>query len=153
MVDQVRGDTLWRQIETTFKEVDTLGTEFECFRALHRQEQLAAPRRIENLQDAVKEQSDKERMLQLQYENLLVEKENLKGFLRQNSERNNPDVGSDDMQLESENPANEELLKKTRTSNQVDSDLPAVKSDDHVNPVESMKAAGEQRALEEVSTA
>lgn len=81
---QVRAETLWRQIEVTHKETVTLGTEYECFRALHAQEQLAAPRRIENLQDALKEQNDKERMLQLRYENLLVEKENLKGaFLNQ----------------------------------------------------------------------
>lgn len=81
---QVRAETLRRQIEVTHKETVTLGTEYECFRALHAQEQLAAPRRIENLQDALKEQNDKERMLQLRYENLLVEKENLKGaFLNQ----------------------------------------------------------------------
>jgi len=79
---QVRAEALWRQIEATFKEMGTLGTEFECFRALHSQEQLAAPRRIENLQDAVKEQNEKERMLQLRYENLLVEQENIKGFIR-----------------------------------------------------------------------
>jgi len=79
---QVRAETLWRQIETTHKETLTLGTEYECFRSLHSQEQLAAPRRIENLQDALKEQNDKERMLQLRYENLLVEKENIKGFIR-----------------------------------------------------------------------
>lgn len=66
----------------THKENVTLSTEYECFRALHAQEQLAAPRRIENLQDALKEQNDKERMLQLRYENLLVEKENLKGAFR-----------------------------------------------------------------------
>jgi len=78
---QIRADALWRQIELTFKEADTLGTELECFWALHRQEQLAAPRRIENLQDAVKQQSEKERMLQLRYENLLVEQENLRGFI------------------------------------------------------------------------
>lgn len=35
-------------------------------------------------QEVLKEQNDKERMLQLRYENLLVEKENLKGaFLNQ----------------------------------------------------------------------
>ncbi|KAG0619416.1 hypothetical protein M758_4G138200 [Ceratodon purpureus] len=79
---QVRAETLWRQVEATHKETVTLGTEYECFRALHSQEQLAAPRRIENLQDALKEQNDKERMLQLRYENLLVEQENLKGFIR-----------------------------------------------------------------------
>ncbi|KAG0620103.1 hypothetical protein M758_4G189400 [Ceratodon purpureus] len=79
---QVRAETLWRQIEATHKETVTLGTEYECFRALHSQEQIAAPRRIENLQDTLKEQNDKERMLQLRYENLLVEQENLKGFIR-----------------------------------------------------------------------
>lgn len=78
---QVRAEASWRQIEATHKETVTLGTEYECFQALHSQEQLAAPRRIENLQDALKEQNDKERMLQLRYENLLVEQENIKGFI------------------------------------------------------------------------
>lgn len=84
---QVRAETLWRQIEALHKETVTLGTEYECFRALHSQEQLAAPRRIENLQDALKEQNDKERTLQLRYENLLVEQENIKGFMRSHDER------------------------------------------------------------------
>ncbi|KAJ7299642.1 hypothetical protein O6H91_Y188100 [Diphasiastrum complanatum] len=78
---QMRAETLWRQIETIHKEADTLGTELECFRALHQQEQLTAPRRIESMQEAVREQMDRERVLQLRYENLLVEQENWKRLI------------------------------------------------------------------------
>lgn len=38
---------------------------------------MAAPRRIEALQDLVTQQVERERVLQLQYENLLVEQDNL----------------------------------------------------------------------------
>ncbi len=34
-------------VEATYKQADILGTELECFKALHRQEQLSIPRRIE----------------------------------------------------------------------------------------------------------
>jgi pre-mRNA-splicing factor CDC5/CEF1 len=37
----------WGAVEATYKQADILGTELECFRALHRQEQLSIPRRIE----------------------------------------------------------------------------------------------------------
>eukprot|EP00246_Nothoceros_aenigmaticus_P010085 TRINITY_DN26402_c0_g1_i1.p1 TRINITY_DN26402_c0_g1~~TRINITY_DN26402_c0_g1_i1.p1 ORF type:complete len:831 (+),score=203.43 TRINITY_DN26402_c0_g1_i1:107-2599(+) len=79
---QGRADNLWRQIESTFKEADTLNTELECFRALHRQEQLAAPQRIESMQAGVNEHKELERKLQLRYENLVVEREYLKKLIQ-----------------------------------------------------------------------
>jgi cysteinyl-tRNA synthetase len=63
--------------------MDTLATEFESFRALHIQEQYAAPARIESLQDSVQQQNDFERKLQLRYENLIVERENWKSLIRE----------------------------------------------------------------------
>eukprot|EP00850_Spirogloea_muscicola_P023426 SM000355S13193 [mRNA] locus=s355:12158:17386:- [translate_table: standard] len=79
---QVRGDNLWQQVEASHKEADTLGTELECFRALHHLEQLAAPRRIENLRAEVEVQIERERSLQMRYENLLVEQDNLRKLIR-----------------------------------------------------------------------
>jgi hypothetical protein len=80
---QVRAENLWGQIESTFKEMDTLATEFESFCALHIQEQYAAPARIESLQASVQQQNDYERKLQLRYENLIVERENWKSLIRE----------------------------------------------------------------------
>lgn len=78
---QMRAQSLWGAVEASFKEAGELGTELECYRELHRQEQVAAPSRIENLQEEVAKQADKERALQLRYENLLVERENLKRLI------------------------------------------------------------------------
>jgi pre-mRNA-splicing factor CDC5/CEF1 len=126
---QVRAEALWRQIEATFKEMGTLGTEFECFRALHSQEQLAAPRRIENLQDAVKEQNEKERMLQLRYENLLVEQENIKGFIRDHDTA---------------------ISKATKEGNNT---LGGSTEKVDVEMLDEMKSSGETRAVSEAVTA
>eukprot|EP00897_Mesotaenium_endlicherianum_P004400 jgi/Mesen1/3989/ME000210S03228 len=79
---QVRSEALWRQLEASRKVADTLSTELECFKALHNQEQMAAPRRIESLQAEAAKQHERERGLQLRYENLLVEREHLKHKLR-----------------------------------------------------------------------
>lgn len=67
----------------SLKEANTLGTELECFRALHCQEQVAAPRRIEVLQDLVTLLNEHGRALQSQYEHLLSEKDNLKEIIRE----------------------------------------------------------------------
>ncbi|CAM6095165.1 unnamed protein product [Calypogeia fissa] len=78
---KVREDNLWRQVDMSLEEANTLGTELECFRALHRQEQVAAPRRIEVLQDLVSLLNEHGRALQSQYEHLLLEKHNLKDII------------------------------------------------------------------------
>eukprot|EP01018_Ginkgo_biloba_P008339 Gb_05612 [translate_table: standard] len=80
---QIRAGKLWSQIEAAFKQADTSGTELECFRALHKQEELAASNRIEGLREAVNQQKDFERRLQLRYENLLVEQDNLQRLLQE----------------------------------------------------------------------
>ncbi|KAI5064122.1 hypothetical protein GOP47_0020792 [Adiantum capillus-veneris] len=80
---QVRAESLWKRIEALFKEVDTLATEMESFRMLFRQEQFAAPSRVENLRAAVKQQNENERMWQLKYENLIVERENWRKLIQE----------------------------------------------------------------------
>lgn len=46
---QMRADKLLAQVETMHKQMDTAETELRCFKALQKQEQLAAPNRIQNL--------------------------------------------------------------------------------------------------------
>ncbi|XP_010553777.1 PREDICTED: cell division cycle 5-like protein [Tarenaya hassleriana] len=68
---EIRAENLWTQIQSTLKQIDTAGTELECFKALQRQEQLAAVFRKNNLRDEVKMQKELERTLQARYGNLL----------------------------------------------------------------------------------
>ncbi|MCO5612031.1 hypothetical protein L7F22_066293 [Adiantum nelumboides] len=80
---QARAENLWKRIEALFKEVDTLATELGSFRMLFRQEQFAAPSRLEKLQKAVKQQNENERKWQLKYENLIVERENWRKLIQE----------------------------------------------------------------------
>jgi len=83
----MRAGKLWTQIEAAFKQADTSGTELECFRSLHKQEQLAASNRIEALREAVNQQKEFERQLQLRYQNLLVEQDNSQRHLQEQKEK------------------------------------------------------------------
>ncbi|XP_075513464.1 cell division cycle 5-like protein [Primulina tabacum] len=77
---QMRAGKLGTQIEATFKQMDTAGTELECFLALQKQEQLAATRRISNLWEEVQKQKDLERILQKRYGDLLPELERVQNL-------------------------------------------------------------------------
>ncbi|KAL0358607.1 UNVERIFIED_CONTAM: Cell division cycle 5-like protein [Sesamum angustifolium] len=71
---QMRAGKLWTQIEATFKQMDTAGTELECFQALQKQEQLSATHRISNLWeehliDACRLQAETEREQELAAKN------------------------------------------------------------------------------------
>jgi len=66
----MRGETLWRQLEVAHREATTLSTELQCFTALHRQEQTAAPGRIEALAEELGTVGETERVLQKRYEGL-----------------------------------------------------------------------------------
>ncbi|KAF8038282.1 hypothetical protein BT93_B0973 [Corymbia citriodora subsp. variegata] len=70
---QMREKTLRDQIESTFKQLDTAGTELECFRALQKQEQLAASHRINSLWEEVQKQKELEQTLQMRYGALVAE--------------------------------------------------------------------------------
>ncbi|KAM1749887.1 hypothetical protein ACFX16_010991 [Malus domestica] len=66
---------LWPKIEETFKQIDTAAKELECFRALQKQERLAATHRINNIWEEVQNQKELERQLQKRYGNLVAEVE------------------------------------------------------------------------------
>ncbi|GMI84489.1 ARABIDOPSIS THALIANA CELL DIVISION CYCLE 5, cell division cycle 5 [Hibiscus trionum] len=76
-----RAATLWRQIESTYKQMDTAGTELECFQALQKQEQLAASHRINGLWEEVQKQKELEQTLQSRYGNLMAELERIQNLM------------------------------------------------------------------------
>ncbi|KAI5424015.1 Cell cycle serine/threonine-protein kinase cdc5/MSD2, variant 4 [Lathyrus oleraceus] len=75
--------SLWPQIEATFKQMDVAATEFECFQALKKQEQLAASHRINNLWSEVQKQKELERTLQKRYGDLMAELERTQNVMEQ----------------------------------------------------------------------
>lgn len=74
---------LWPQIEATFKQMDVAATEFECFQALKKQEQLAASHRINNLWSEVQKQKELERTLQKRYGDLMADLERTQNVIEQ----------------------------------------------------------------------
>ncbi|MBA0816733.1 hypothetical protein Gohar_001363, partial [Gossypium harknessii] len=79
--DQRRAATLWRHIESTVKQIDTAGTELECFQALQKQEHLAASHRINGLWEEVQKQKELEQTLQRRYGNLMSELERMQRLM------------------------------------------------------------------------
>uniref|UniRef100_A0A1J3FMN4 Cell division cycle 5-like protein n=1 Tax=Noccaea caerulescens TaxID=107243 RepID=A0A1J3FMN4_NOCCA len=66
-----RAETVWSQIEASLKQIEVGGTEVECFKALKRQEEMAASFRKKNLEEEVIKQKETEQKLQARYGNLL----------------------------------------------------------------------------------
>ena len=62
---------MWSQIEASLKQIEIGGTEVECFKALKRQEEMAASFRKKNLEEEVVKQKETERKLQASYGELL----------------------------------------------------------------------------------
>ena len=73
--------SLWPQIEATFKQIDTAATELECFEALQKQEMSAASHRISGIWEEVQKQKELERTLQLRYGNLLGDLEKMQKIM------------------------------------------------------------------------
>ncbi|KAK6149712.1 hypothetical protein DH2020_017237 [Rehmannia glutinosa] len=79
--ENMRAGKLWTQIEATFKQMDTAGTELECFEALQKQERVSATYRISNLWEEVQKQKEVEHILQKKYGDLLSELERLQHLI------------------------------------------------------------------------
>ncbi|XP_057439542.1 cell division cycle 5-like protein [Lotus japonicus] len=75
--------SLWPQIEATFKQMDIAATEFECFQALQKQEQLAATHRINNIWAEVQKQKELEKTLQKRYGDNMAELERIQNIMDQ----------------------------------------------------------------------
>lgn len=78
---KMRADKLKTQIELTFKQMNTAGTELDCFLALQRQEKLAASFRIKGLWEEVQKQKEVERTLQKRYGDLVAELERVQQLM------------------------------------------------------------------------
>ncbi|KAH7571846.1 hypothetical protein JRO89_XS04G0154600 [Xanthoceras sorbifolium] len=76
--DQKRAENLRIQIQSTVKQMETAGTELECFQALQKQEQLAASNRINGLWEEVQKQKELERKLQNRYGDLSAKLERIR---------------------------------------------------------------------------
>ncbi|KAF2306996.1 hypothetical protein GH714_023152 [Hevea brasiliensis] len=68
-------------IESILKQMDTAGTELECFQALRKQEQLAASHRINGLWEEVQKQKELEQTLQRRYGSLVAELERIQHLI------------------------------------------------------------------------
>ncbi|XP_043691928.1 cell division cycle 5-like protein [Telopea speciosissima] len=80
---QMRAGKLWSQIEATYKQMDTAGTEVQCFQALQKQEQLAAVNRINRFLEEVKKQQELEKTLQRRYEKMIEEQDRMQRLLEE----------------------------------------------------------------------
>lgn len=78
---KMRADKLKTQIELTFKQMNTAGTELDCFLALQRQEKLAASLRIKGLWEEVQKQKELEKALQKRYGDLVAELERVQQLM------------------------------------------------------------------------
>lgn len=75
MNDQKRAENLRNQIQSTVKQMETTGTELECFQALQKRELLGASNRINGLWEEVQKQKELEQTLQKRYGDQLAELE------------------------------------------------------------------------------
>ncbi|KAL9274224.1 Cell division cycle 5-like protein, partial [Drosera capensis] len=80
---QNRANNLASQIEATFKQMVTAGTELDCFLALQKQENLAASYRANSLREDVQKQKELEKTLQKRYGDLLAEIERTKHLMEE----------------------------------------------------------------------
>ncbi|KAL8518249.1 hypothetical protein ACS0TY_009568 [Phlomoides rotata] len=165
---QMRANKLWTQIEATFKQMDTAGTELECFQVLKQQEQVAATHRISNLWEEVQKQKDLERTLQKRYGDLSTELERLQHvadthrLLAQREEENaakNNDVSMDEADAaenqsvapDLETPTEEMQLKEndlTKDEVKAAEDQPIEPSTQEVEPKDNDITMDEVKAAE-----
>lgn len=80
---KMRADKLKAQIELTFKQMNTAGTELDCFLALQRQEKLAASLRIKGIWEEVQKQKELEKALQKRYGDHVTELERVQQLMDQ----------------------------------------------------------------------
>ncbi|CAA6655237.1 unnamed protein product [Spirodela intermedia] len=111
---QTRSGRLCSQIEATFKQLDTAGTELECFQSLQKQEQFAAAYRVNGLVEEVNRQMELERKQQRRYSDLLAEHEMTRKLLEEHRIRLQMEE-----EIEAENRAlEEEIAAKNRALEQ-----------------------------------
>ena len=84
MVFQTRPKTvLWPKIGETFNQMDTATMELEYFKALQKQEQLAASHWINSIWKEVQKQKELEQTLQKRYGDLVAELEKMQHVMHE----------------------------------------------------------------------
>jgi pre-mRNA-splicing factor CDC5/CEF1 len=78
----LRSQAFRREIDSLDEEIKKATRDLEGYRALHDLESHALPKRISHLEDSLKEQKEREQVLQEQYRKLLSEKEQVLNALR-----------------------------------------------------------------------
>ncbi|KAB1210545.1 Cell division cycle 5-like protein [Morella rubra] len=74
---------IWPKVEATLKQMDTAATELECFKALQKQEQVAASHRINSLWEEVQKQKELERTLQGRYGDRVAELDRMQHLMEE----------------------------------------------------------------------
>lgn len=112
-------------IESILKQMDTAGTELECFQALQKQEQLAASHRINGLWEEVQKQKELEQTLQRRYGNLVVELQRTQHLINDYRAlaKQQEEIAAKNCALElAENAANQAAMPNSETSEPKPSD-------------------------------
>ncbi|XP_076945601.1 cell division cycle 5-like protein [Bidens hawaiensis] len=137
---QMRAANIWSQIESTFKQMDTAGTEYECFQALQRQEKLAASNRINSIWEDVQKQKELEKTLQNRYGDLLAEQERIHNLMqkyKQEEEETAANIQDANMaEPEDSVSAQKDGLETNSEADVIQTDVPTKISDEgteHVN--------------------
>ncbi|KAI8556219.1 hypothetical protein RHMOL_Rhmol05G0235200 [Rhododendron molle] len=138
IIYQMRSTSIWSQIEATFKQMDTAGTEVECFQALQKQEQVAASHRINSLWEEVQQQKELERTLQKRYGDLIAEQELIQSLMDAN--RVQEEIAAKNRAHElATAAANETVAPSSETTEPVDLSNNEIPSQDMDNANESPK--------------
>ncbi|KAF2287602.1 hypothetical protein GH714_001494 [Hevea brasiliensis] len=112
-------------IESILKQMDTAGTELECFQALQKQEQLAASHRINGLWEEVQKQKELEQTLQMRYGNLVAELERIQHIIAdyRTLAKQQEEIAAKNRALElAENAAKQSAMHNSETSEPMPSD-------------------------------
>ncbi|XP_021772528.1 cell division cycle 5-like protein [Chenopodium quinoa] len=135
---KMRADKLKTQIELTFKQMNTAGTELDCFLALQRQENMAASFRIKGLWEEVQKQKEVEKTLQKRYGDRVAELESIRQLMDQYRKAEDIEAKKHLEEL-AENAANQASLLSSETPEPVSA--MEVDSSDDVRPQEDGEAS------------
>ncbi|XP_021734559.1 cell division cycle 5-like protein [Chenopodium quinoa] len=135
---KMRADKLKTQIELTFKQMNTAGTELDCFLALQRQENMAASFRIKGLWEEVQKQKEVEKTLQKRYGDRVAELESIRQLMDQYRKAEEIEAKKQLEEL-ANNAANQASLLSSETPEPVSA--MEVDSSDDVRPQEDGEAS------------
>ncbi|KAA0059737.1 cell division cycle 5-like protein [Cucumis melo var. makuwa] len=139
--------SLWPQIEATFKQIDTAATELECFEALQKQELSAASHRISGIWEEVQKQKELERTLQLRYGNLLEDLEKMEKIMvdRKAQAQKEEEIAAESHALQlAEVEPNQNVGENADSSEAMSASVAAVDRENSVPVPTSIELMGEQ---------